>query len=660
MFKSIKAKILLLSLGLTFFNILIFFFSIYFDYSKEKINKYSIDLLNLESLILKDTKTIKDFILSDLNNPIFFYTKNSIHFEEHKVYAAGVKSSLTNLISDEKNKKDTLNYIFKKYSMLVTEIDTLFELGIRNGFQRKEIKNEINQIAELLKRRNLLSFQDVNQLSQFNSEFQSSRDKISFNRLVNQVYKSKLIISENHDLSQMERNKLLAKLSNYLERVRILHDMDIRIGIDINEGLKGKIDKTLLEITSIIISKNEIISKEKSTLTSNFRLIFIFLSLFIILSAIIISIQFSKNNTERLSALSEHITKFIKSKFNYKTPLFVDQKDDEIGLLIKSYQILQVNLTDHIHNLEIMVKKRTSKIENQKNCITKQKEELLAEKVKVEKQNENILFSINYAKRIQEALLENSDFLNSVIFQGFIFYEPRDIVSGDFYWIKHVFIQGSEYTFIAAADCTGHGVPGAFMSLLGISYLNDVLMQYKSTKASENLNYLREKFISNISNSNGRGISDGLDIAFCIYNHDDNVLQYAGANRPLYIIRKNTILEYNPDTIPIGKYYKEFKGFTNNEIKIFKGDKVYIFTDGITDQFNEEDVRKYTRKKLKELLLKMNNTPLNIQSEIISEEFRTWKGNNQQTDDVLFIGMQFLPDTEEPEVKIQREQYSFA
>ncbi|HAN17449.1 MAG: hypothetical protein A2X13_09200 [Bacteroidetes bacterium GWC2_33_15] len=651
MFKSIKAKILLLSLGLTFFSILIFLFSVSFDYTKEKLNDYSAELSDLENLFLKDAKTIKDFIIYDLNDPIFSYTRNSIHYEEHKIYLSGAEKKLKLLLNSEKLENDTIKYIYSRYYSLINDIDTLFDLGCKNGIKRKYIKKETYQLAELLKREKILQPSAIVDFYNQETDFQTSKDKVSYIRFKEQLKIINETISDNQEISGKEKTIFLDRLQKYNNDIDALHKMDMLIGVDLNEGLKGKIDNTLLEINSLISKSTERMSEIKERLIFRFRLSFILISILIIILALIISFRFSKRNTYRLSELSDHITKFIKSKYTYRVPLKTNYINDEIGKLIKSYQILQSNLIDHINNLENIVYKRTLKVERQKNFIAKQKEEILAKhdellikKQIVEHQNENILYSIYYAKRIQEALLDDLNNLNNYFKSGFIFYQPRDIVSGDFYWIKHINTGKTKLTYFAAADCTGHGVPGAFMSLLGISFLNEILIQNKVISPSRILDALREKFIMNLSNSNGngkgKGISDGLDIALCVYDHKTGILQFAGANRPLFLVRDNQLLEYRPDIMPIGEYYKEYKPFTNNEINVIPNDKIYIFTDGYTDQFNEENKKKYTRKKLKEMLLGNSSEPIEKQADLIKSEFLKWKGTIQQTDDVLFIGIQ--------------------
>ena len=213
MFKSIKAKILLLSLSLTFFSIVIFFFSVYFDYTKEKLNDYSSELSNLESLFLKDAKTIKDFIIYDLNDPIFSYTRNSIHYEEHKIYLSSAEKKLKSLIVSEKLENDTIKYIYSRYYILINDIDTLFNLGCKNGIKRKYIKTETNQLAELLKQKRILKPSAIVDFYNQENDFQTSKDKVSYIRLKEQVSFIKNSILDNQKIVGEEK-KIILKNNN--------------------------------------------------------------------------------------------------------------------------------------------------------------------------------------------------------------------------------------------------------------------------------------------------------------------------------------------------------------------------------------------------------------------------------------------------------------
>lgn len=247
--------------------------------------------------------------------------------------------------------------------------------------------------------------------------------------------------------------------------------------------------------------------------------------------------------------------------------------------------------------------------------------------------------SIVYASRIQKAIFPPKGILKSLLHDYFLIFRPRDIVSGDFYWMQKV----NDHIIIAAADCTGHGVPGALMSIMGISFLNEVVMRKDVQKTSDALNLFRD-YIKNSLRQNGEGDdsrNEGMDIALCAYNTQTGVLQYAGAYNPLYIIRDEELIEYKADKMPIGSYRKE-RPFTNHEIKVEKGDRFYIFSDGITDQFGGPKGERFKPYRLKKLLVDTSKMSFKDQKHQIEMTMDQWQSLNRQIDDIILLGFQLI------------------
>lgn len=255
---------------------------------------------------------------------------------------------------------------------------------------------------------------------------------------------------------------------------------------------------------------------------------------------------------------------------------------------------------------------------------------------KVRKQKESIESSIKYAQRIQNAVLPSWEKINSTLQDHFIMFRPRDIVSGDFYWINEI----DNKTYIVAADCTGHGVPGAFMSMLGISLLNEIINKGNCNYASEILNELRKRVKMTLSQTGkDREAKDGMDMALCIIDKKTLKMHYAGAYNPLYLVRNNELITYKADRMPIGIYIREKESFTNHVIQLQENDKFYIFSDGYPDQFGGEKGMKLSSKKLKEIIMKVQELPMLEQKEAIEDFYDEWKGNIEQVDDVVLIGV---------------------
>lgn len=251
-------------------------------------------------------------------------------------------------------------------------------------------------------------------------------------------------------------------------------------------------------------------------------------------------------------------------------------------------------------------------------------------------QKKQITDSIEYASRIQTAILPPGDYLHKIIPDHFILYKPRDIVSGDFYWITHK--DGK--IVVAAVDCTGHGVPGAFMSMLGFAFLNEIVNKEKELQANEILNQLRDSVKKSLHQTGKEGeAKDGMDIALCIIDPVNLKLQYAGAYNPLFLIRNKEFITIKADRMPIGIHIIEKESFTNHETDIQKGDTIYIFTDGYVDQFGGPYKQKYKRTPFKELLEENQEKSMAEQKKILENSFDEWKGEFEQIDDVLVIGI---------------------
>lgn len=281
------------------------------------------------------------------------------------------------------------------------------------------------------------------------------------------------------------------------------------------------------------------------------------------------------------------------------------------------------------------ISRRHENLIEQKNIeITNQRDEIAIK-------NQEITDSISYAQKIQNAVLPDKSIIDNCLSENFIFYLPKDIVSGDFYW----FAKLDNKIVIVAADCTGHGVPGALMSMLSISLLNELVSRNKISKASDILDELRKELkIALGQTGDNYEFQDGIDMAICIIDEDKTKVQYAGAYNPLYIVRKEDgeqfeLREYNADRMPIGVHPKDQISFSNQEIDLKTDDCLYIFSDGLISQFGGETGGKYKSKRLKELLLSVQNNSMVDQKELVIEEYNRWKGNNEQVDDILLIGL---------------------
>ncbi len=250
--------------------------------------------------------------------------------------------------------------------------------------------------------------------------------------------------------------------------------------------------------------------------------------------------------------------------------------------------------------------------------------------------NDKINNSIKYASRIQKAVMPTQEYMNKVLPDFFLLNKPRDIVSGDFYWVE----QKDNKIILVAADSTGHGVPGAFMSMLGVSMLNEIVNKDALTGANAILNELREKIKASLKQTGDRNEQkDGFDMALCIIDIENKILEFAGAYNPLYLIRKGELIEIKADKMPVGIHIKEKDSFTVHETVLQTNDHIYMFSDGFADQTGGVKKQKFMTKNFKSLLLDIHTNSLTEQKQILSDTFTNWKGDYEQTDDVLIFGL---------------------
>ena len=284
--------------------------------------------------------------------------------------------------------------------------------------------------------------------------------------------------------------------------------------------------------------------------------------------------------------------------------------------------------------LEVQVRERTIDLEKANKQIQKQRDVAREQRDQIGVQKKEITDSIHYAERIQRSVLPASAKVKQQLTDGFILFKPRDIVSGDFYWFTEV----DHRLIIVAADCTGHGVPGAFMSMLGISFLNEIVNKNHIHDADLILNHLRDHIIEALQQKGKEGeAKDGMDMAICVINKEANTLQFAGANNPLYIIRKGELEHIKGDKMPVAIHLK-MQDFEKHEIKYIEGDTFYIFSDGFADQFGGPDGKKFKYKPFKDLLVEIHEKPMEEQEQILDKVFEDWKGEQEQLDDVVILG----------------------
>lgn len=266
-------------------------------------------------------------------------------------------------------------------------------------------------------------------------------------------------------------------------------------------------------------------------------------------------------------------------------------------------------------------------------------EQKVVERTKqIEQQKVNITDSIHYASRIQNALLPPVDELNRLLPSYFIVNKPKDIVSGDYYWVS----TRDDMVLIALADCTGHGVPGAFMSIMGINLLNEIVNKAETIIAGEILNELRDHLVKSLRQKGDKDeTKDGMEMALCVIDFSTNMLQYSGAFRPMYFFRNGELNIIKGDKMPIGIYHEQQVSFSNREVQFEENDMIYLFTDGYVDQIGGPGRKTFRSKQFKKLLVDIHLMPMDEQKAILEKEYDAWRRGIEQIDDIMVMGIRF-------------------
>ncbi|HBS88981.1 MAG: hypothetical protein A2W91_06010 [Bacteroidetes bacterium GWF2_38_335] len=297
-----------------------------------------------------------------------------------------------------------------------------------------------------------------------------------------------------------------------------------------------------------------------------------------------------------------------------------------------------------LFNQKQQIEIQNTKLQQANEEITAQRDEIDEQRAILSEQKKEITDSINYAKRIQQAVLPSGESASSILGEHFIFFKPRDIVSGDFYWAARI----KNLLVVCVADCTGHGVPGGFMSMLGVSFLNEIVRKKEVIISGEVLDQLRNSVIDALQQEATRdhdfgSVKDGMDICLCVIDTATQKVQFSGANNPLYIVDcRGNVNEIQPDKQPVAMY-DCMNPFTSNEIFLNAGDCIYLTSDGFSDQFGgpTQNGKKFKTKKLKELLAVIASKPMSEQLEELDKAFIEWKGMHEQTDDITILGIRF-------------------
>jgi serine phosphatase RsbU (regulator of sigma subunit) len=674
---KIKSKLFFSFILLCFFSLLIAIVSIWMNRQKENFEAQLKTLNEIHLLSMESYKLQQEFLLNETAKIDFYKYGNSLKLKEHSEITTRIIDKLAlvrhNTYSKQLFNIDSISQILLEqfnYKDIFEEVVVQIKA---KGFQDYGIEGKMRNEAHALMKIESLDQVNILMLRRNEKDFIIRKDlkyveqfKSIVNKVSNEINKSEL-------LSIGQKKEISSQLWAYSSSFYMLVNAEcLLFGKKSGEGLIGKLGAKHNRIVSQIVQQKEYAEIMEIKIFNRMLLISLACILLILVMAFIFSYRLANELSKPLVNLNQNINEYIKSKFSQLPKMKMRHSKDEISELSDNFYKMANEITSYIKLFEEKVEERTYEINMQSDEILSQKikifrqyNELIAKTDALQIQqdltmekNKNILDSIYYAERIQRSIMPSGTSFKNILPNSFVFFQPRDIVSGDFYFLHE---KGNK-VFFAVADCTGHGVPGAFVSIIGMHAIHRALNEFGLEKPSEILNMVNNLVVKNMSNNAETIIDDGMDIAFCCYDKVTHELEFAGAHMPMWIVSecdaeldndmndssvttyvkqnnsKYAIKELRADNQPIGHFLKRIP-FTNHTIQLQKGDTIYLFSDGYADQFGGVNGKKFKYSKLKELLLSIQSFPIEMQQVHIKETFRIWKGDFEQLDDICVFGL---------------------
>lgn len=658
--QTIRTRLLVVFVVLSGFSILsaLLINTLYFS-KKNEIAQFNDKLNQTYNFYLQHKGVVSDFFWHEPTNSDFFVSGTSSYIEWHSYFVNEITKNLhllKQLNSDNKFRvEEDILAVEQEFKHYVSSFEEICELLYQRGFKDFGIEGEMRQYVHQLEKITDIDRTLVLSLRRHEKDYIIRHDR----QYIDSLLANAGILRNSFNklkLNEEQREEYRSLLDNYVRNFKSLVLLEEKIGMFNNSALKAELDLHSKNVNDYFHTINTITLKSKNKILSVLKVYYAIFITILLTFSFLFSVVFADRITKPIINLSTQMSDFIMSGFRFRNKIEKPKYNDEVGKLSHNFQILGREIIDHISNLQKKVAERTKAISQQKEMIEKQHNKIQSQieelqhvnkrldqqKSLVEEQNQNIISSIKYAQTIQESLLPDTSEISSFFAESFVFFKPKDIVSGDFYWMHKT---NSNKLLFAVADCTGHGVPGAFMSFLGYTILNQAVKEKSIQSPAEILDYLDDSLNQTIrKHRNGTMVKDGMDISILEFEPETNLLRYAGAFNPIYIVRNNELIEVKGDKIVIGNSEGSItlgkKGFTNHTIRLKNHDNVYLFTDGYADQFGGGEGKKFKRNYFKRLLKSISNLTTEEQKKIISETFDIWKGNYDQVDDVLVFGFQ--------------------
>jgi len=633
----------------------------------KKLEDYHSNLKTTRILLLEINKLKEDILTGNVNGNGFYSDSFSEPERRLRDFKTKTRFQIQNLLKSKITIENQLEFKtrrlhteFEEYNKIYDELVYLYKLkGFKDygleGKMRVFAHDLFNQGDEHIRFSCLI-------LRKHEKDFLLRKDLNYVHLFDREVRALSEYLIENDQFSSEKRRILLNSLYFYHKNFRKLARIESRIGINTKSGFLFSSKKNFDSVATLIEDMdNELIKikEEHKEKLANTTLIVLTILIVSLLGAIIALTQLI---TKSVKNISDSFTKYVNSSFNIEAVSFKKSGIREFNIIYVSFLRMakEINIftnffREKVHERTLEINQQKEEILAQQKQIGEQYKTLLVKNTQLREQrrllatkNDDILESLRYAKRIQKALQPGAIKFKECFPESFIFSRAKDVVSGDFhlaYKLNGTSGFSENKTVFIASDCTGHGVPGAIMSVLGINILNKVVKELKNTDPGTILTLLDKDIDQVLARGKKTSdiVADGMDIGVFSFNNDTCQLEYSIANFSHYLVRNSEIIQLDTlkSTIGYSFFESEGKRFKTSNIELQKGDCLYLFSDGLQDQFGGPKNKKFKRNNIRELIRKVHNRPMKHQKDIFKAEFKEWKGRLEQTDDVLVMGIRF-------------------
>jgi serine phosphatase RsbU (regulator of sigma subunit) len=624
----------------------------------------------VEIKILKALKEQENFFHFESVNPHYFENGESQYFDNYKALFGELKKELQTIIRASELDLQTHNQLLSIEKELGT-FDSLFQKAIqairKRGFKNFGIEGEMREAVHQLEEIRELSLEHVLTLRRHEKDFIIRQDPYYVEMHHAAVNELKQSIENSTEFTPSKKKAVIAILMRYSSLFDQVAMFERMIGLKSNSGLKKAINKQTNDLLSALKELKIYSEANQESLIFQLNLSVLIFWLVYIIIVLFLSVRLANKFTYRLQMLSKRINYFVNANFTAQLQIQPPHKKDEVGKLWDNFIKMEREIVEYIELFKEKVDEKTLELSFKNEKIELQKKELEAQKKVSDQKNKDLMDGMKYGWRIQRAMLPSSTKLKKQLGNSFVFFQPKDIVSGDIYWTHRTKEKSEEVHIFSVIDCTGHGVPGAFMSILAVNAVNNAVLNKqllgpsKILKATNTFVYNTMKYyVNNFKNDQPK---DGMDMILCKLNRKEQKVEFAGANRSLLLVRDEKddssldvgvdedrykrksqhgrlLFEFFPIKKTVGTLSdEESDAFDSVSISIQKGDMLYLTSDGYADQFGGPKNKKFLSKRLKNVLMLIHDLNCEEQQKVVKQTFIDWKGDAEQIDDICLMGV---------------------